>query len=213
MEAFIRNDQFNFIKTQGEYIVHAYATVHDQGVLKAAKLLALEKTAAIFEEPLSIEQEQLITQLENISERKQLEDYLQTVVKYVFSFPSISEKALKKLFPKNKKIKLNSLHSNEDQITYLGWDDLGTNSKLLIVPMANKLIGLQGNFQTAEKKGVCAICRKIGKVGFFTAEIKGNEAGTFIKRGNYICSDSYECNQKIQLLQPLEEFVQLMTQR
>ncbi|WP_080848512.1 FusB/FusC family EF-G-binding protein [Cytobacillus gottheilii] len=210
MEPFIRNDQYNFIKEKGEHLISAYANVQDQGVLKAVKMLAVEKAEAVFEKQLDEEQGPLIKELEAITDRKELEAYLDKIKANVFSFPSITDKTLKKLFPKNKKVKLPSQDEMENTLSYLAWEELGSSSKLLIVPIGERLIGLQGGFQPAEKKGVCAICRKFGKVGLFTSKIKGHGAGTFTKRGNYICSDSFECNQQIQSLAYLMEFVELM---
>ena len=42
MEAFIRSDQYNFIKSQA-YILRMGATANDRGVIQALKSLAIEK--------------------------------------------------------------------------------------------------------------------------------------------------------------------------
>ncbi|MER2254547.1 MAG: elongation factor G-binding protein, partial [Priestia megaterium] len=43
MEAFIRNDQYNFIKSQTQILINGYGTVNNSDVLLALKALAKEK--------------------------------------------------------------------------------------------------------------------------------------------------------------------------
>ncbi len=43
MEAFIRSDQYNFIKSQAYNLANGHATANDRGVIQALKSLAIEK--------------------------------------------------------------------------------------------------------------------------------------------------------------------------
>lgn len=43
MEAFIRSDQYNFIKSQAYILANGHATANDRGVIQALKSLAIEK--------------------------------------------------------------------------------------------------------------------------------------------------------------------------
>lgn len=49
MEAFIRSDQYNFIKSQTHILAHGHATANDRGVIAALKSLAIEKVLHVFE--------------------------------------------------------------------------------------------------------------------------------------------------------------------
>ncbi|MCH1626386.1 FusB/FusC family EF-G-binding protein [Fredinandcohnia quinoae] len=211
MEPFIRNEQFNFIRTQAQALVSGHTSVNDRVVLNAMKSLAIEKVIGLFID-ISEEQRKVLQPIVEIEDKEQADEFLEKVKPFVIPFKTISEHAIKKLFPKVKKLKTPSLENIDlKEITYLGWDDKGSQKKYLITICENKLIGLQGTFKPLNKKGNCVICNKFEEIGMFMTETKGLTQGTFIKRGNYICKDSQKCNHNISSLEKLTDFISLLT--
>ncbi|MGG0188415.1 FusB/FusC family EF-G-binding protein [Bacillus rhizoplanae] len=207
MKAFIRSDQYNFIKSQAHILVNGHATVNDKGVIAALKSLAIEKVLDVFEN-LTDEQKELIDVILTIENREDAESFLLKLSSYVIPFQEVTEQTLKKLFPKIKKLKLPVMEEiNMKETSYLSWIDKGTNRKFIIA-RNNKLVGIQGTFQSINKKGICALCHKHEQVGMFLVEIKGDVPGTFVKKGNYICQDSVACNQNMTSLDKLYDFIE-----
>jgi len=210
MEPFIRSDQYNFIRTQIQVLVNAHSTVNDRIVLRALKSLTHEKVFTMFPD-INEEQIQLLSPIITIKDKSEAEKVLAQIKPYVFPFKKISEQAIKKLFPKAKKLKTPILENLDlTEITYLGWDDIGSNKKYIVTYYNQKLIGLQGTFNLVNKKGICTFCHKFEEIGMFMTKTKGSEQGTFTKRGNYICQDSKKCNQNITSLDKLHDFIQLV---
>ncbi|MDM5226799.1 FusB/FusC family EF-G-binding protein [Cytobacillus sp. NJ13] len=207
MEPFIRNDQYNFIKYQTQVLINGHATVNDTGVLNTLKSLSSEKVLGLFEE-LSEEQKQLLSPIIDIKERDQADAFLAQIKEYVIPFASLTEQSIKKLFPKAKKLKIPALEDIDfREISYLGWDDKGTNRKYMISLLDGRLTGIYGTFKPLSKKGICAICSKFEETGMFLTETKGTQLGTYTKKGNYICQDSQKCNENLNSLQKLHDFI------
>ncbi|KON89637.1 ferrous iron transporter A [Sporosarcina globispora] len=207
MEPFIRNDQFNFIKYQTQILINGHASVNDTGVLNALKSLSSEKVMGLFEE-LSEEQKKLLSPVIDIKERDQADAFLANIKEYVIPFKSLTEQSIKKLFPKAKKLKMPALEDIDlREVSYLGWDDKGTNRKYIISVLDGKLTGIHGTFKPLGKKGICAICKKLEDTGMFLTETKGTSLGTYTKKGNYICQDSQRCNENLNSLEQLHDFI------
>ncbi|MFC4410345.1 FusB/FusC family EF-G-binding protein [Chungangia koreensis] len=210
MEPFIRNDQYNFIKRQVQGLVNGHASSNDTNVLKALKSLTQEKVDQLFEE-LTVEQKQLLQPVIEIRNKEQADDFLLQLSPYRLPFKRVTEQTAKKLFPKVKKLKLPKLEGIDlTTVSYLGWNDSGTNRKYLIVETEGKLKGYFGHFKSSNKKGMCTICNTFGELGLFTAEIKGSTMDAYIKRGNYICYDSTKCNENLTKVEKLQNFIHLI---
>jgi len=210
MEPFIRNDQYNFIKRQAQGLINGHASSNDANVLKALKSLTFEKIHRLFDE-LTEEERELLEPIIEIRNKEQAEEFLATLTPYRLPFKKVSEQAAKKLFPKVKKLKLPNMNEIDFKgISYLGWNDQGTNRKYIIVESGGKLKGYYGNFKSSNKKGMCSICNTFEELGLFTAEIKGSTMDAYVKRGNYICYDSMKCNENIMRLDKLEDFIELI---
>jgi hypothetical protein len=210
MEPFMLSDQYNFVRLQTQHLVNGHATVNDSGVLDALKALVKEKVFNMFEE-LNEEQMELLDPIVAIEEKAQAEAFLEKLNPYVIPFKTVSEQTVKKLFPKAKKLKLPDMESiNFKELSYFGWDDKGSNKKYIIAPRDNKLVGLHGAFRSSNKKGICALCNRHEEVGMFMAEVKASSDGTYTKRGNYICCDSWACNRNITNRGKLDDFIELL---
>lgn len=208
MKPFIRSDQYHFIKAQTQILINGHASANDTGVLDALKSLAKEKVLHLFAD-VSKEQAQLLQPIVDIKNKEDAEVFLSQIKPYVVPFQEITEQTIKKLFPKVKKLKVPSLeHVDVREISYLGWNDQGSNKKYLVAPYHNRLIGLQGTFNIINQKGICALCNHHAEVGMFMSKTKGSGIDTFTKRGNYICQDSYACNHNLTTLEKLHDFIE-----
>jgi Elongation factor G-binding protein, N-terminal/FBP C-terminal treble-clef zinc-finger len=208
MEPFIRNDQYNFIMYQTQVLINGYATVNDLGVIQALKGLVKDKVTNLFDE-LSQSQLSTLDSIVDIRDTDHAEDFLIGLKPYVIPFPSVSDASLKKLFPKVKKLKTPDCGNIDFRnLSYLGWNDYGQERKYIVAEHEGKLKGFKGTFRSSSKKGICTICNTFGSIGFYLSESKTSSRGTFVKKGNYICQDSDECNEKLKDKEKLDDFIQ-----
>ncbi|MFJ7746780.1 FusB/FusC family EF-G-binding protein [Peribacillus sp. NPDC097295] len=207
MQPFIRNEQYNFIKSQTQILINGYVTANDRDVVSTVKSVAKERVLELFTE-LDDRQKQLLDPVDTIKDPAQAEAFLLDLRPYVIPFKEITEQTIKKLFPKAKKLKVPKMETIDlREISYFGWDDSGSGKKFIIATRDDKFVGLHGTFKPSHKKGICAICSRFEEVGMFMSETKGSVQGTFTKKGNYICQDSLKCNQNITSLDKLDDFV------
>ncbi|MBO9129483.1 FusB/FusC family EF-G-binding protein [Bacillus sp. 165] len=208
MEPFIRSDQYNFIRAQAQILVNGHASANDTGVLQALKALTQEKVLQLFTDT-NEEQRELLCQIVAVTNKEQAEIFVSQIKPYVIPFKAITEQTMRKLFPKAKKLKLPSLeHRDLKEMSYLGWDDLGSNRKYIITEYNNKLIGIHGTFTSIHQKGICSFCNRHEEVGLFMSTKKGSGKDTYINRGNYICQDSEVCNRNLTVLDKLHDFIE-----
>ncbi|UFT99642.1 FusB/FusC family EF-G-binding protein [Radiobacillus kanasensis] len=216
MEAFIQNHQFNYIKQQVQSVVHGHSTANDKGVLAAVKSMALERSTQLFND-INDEQRQLLEPIGSIVHKEEGDQFLSTLKPYVIPFQKVSAQTLKKLFPKVKKLKTPSLDDVDwKSISYLGWNDSGSEKKFLVVDdlEKGKLVGLQGTYKPLpNQKGICVICNHFEEVGLFVAHVKGSAQGMFTRKGNYICQNTEACNERITSLDKLHDFVNRVQQK
>ncbi len=205
-EAFIRNDQFNFIKDQTVILVAGQATSNDAEVLNVLRHLAHDKVFKLFPE-MTEEQKKLLNPLSAVKDAADAETFLKELEPYIVSFPAIPTQTLAKLFPKAKKFKGPKPDTVDlSKMSYLAWTD-SSNVMYLVTQQNGHFEGVFGTFSHSFKKGVCTICNRHSEVGLFTARTKGSSADQFVKRGNYICQDNAVCNRNINTLEHLEKFV------
>ena len=182
MQPFIFPHHYNFIKWQVQNLLNAYTGSTDLNVIQARKDIAQES----------------VFQLLSLSP-------------YVVPFPAVTEQAIKKMYPKIKKLKPPvTAELPYAELSYISWFDNGADKKYIIAYYSDKLIGIHGTFTPMAKKGICAICNKVSDIGMFVLEARGASDGTYLKKGNYLCQDSTACNQNIRSLDKLHEFLALM---
>src|SRR5690606_11122615 len=114
-----------------------------------------------------------------------------------------------------KKLRIPDLTGIEERtLTYLGWTDPATNRMFLVYPGHNptgksgsSLIGVEGQFISVNKKGICAFCNRSGEMVLYTAISKSkiSHLPDYYKAvGQYICMDSEVCNSRITELNVLD---------
>ncbi|MGI8316252.1 FusB/FusC family EF-G-binding protein [Halobacillus mangrovi] len=210
MEAFIRSDQYNYIQDQTRNLVQGHTTTNDAAVTQALKSLTLEKVLECFDH-LTENQKSLLQQVECIKDETEAIFFLSRIKQHIIPFPKLDEKEIKDLFPKVKKLKIPDInHINWNELSYLSWNDHGSNRKYLIHFKQGEYYSLRGSFTPSAQKGICTICNEYEHVGMFTATLKGGPSDNRVRRGNYICQDSQSCNQNLKSLKSLDSFIQLM---
>ncbi|RNB59820.1 elongation factor G-binding protein [Brevibacillus gelatini] len=210
MEPFIFPHHYHFIKAQVQSLLNAYAGSTDPNVIRARKEIAQESVFQLYPE-LTEEQKQLLASLSVIKEKNEAKQFLLRLSPYIIPFPALTEQAIKKMFPKVKKLKPPATAEIPyAETTYVSWFDSGSDKKYIIANYGDKLIGIHGVFTPLPQKGICAICNKITEIGMFVLEARSSNDGTYLKKGNYLCQDSITCNQHIRSLEKLHDFLALM---
>ncbi|WP_050183977.1 FusB/FusC family EF-G-binding protein [Domibacillus robiginosus] len=198
-EKFIKNEHVNFIKKQIALIKDSKKKNVPPTVLAAVIDLANAKILELIPK-ISLAQQEILD-LSRLKTDDEYDQYIQRLSKFLIPFPKITDQQLKKMFPKNKKLKLPDLSRIDySQLTYLGWDDLGSNKKFIVYELDEKTVGIECRIIPTSKNNICSFCRCAGKVVFFSTVTKAKKANNpdyYKSIGNFICADSSECNKKI----------------
>ncbi|MEW9669007.1 FusB/FusC family EF-G-binding protein [Ammoniphilus sp. 3BR4] len=216
VEPFIRNHQYNLIRKQAGILQQATRTVSDPKVLEAVRYSAESKVLEGFSEVTETQREIL----EKFSELKAAEDfqhYLSSLVPFLVEFPKVTEKEIKKLFAKNKKLTLPDLATlNYRHFTYIGWTDISTTKWFLVYHLRGQVVGVEGKYTLTNKKDICSLCNSFGEVALVSAMSKSRPANTspdyYKSVGNYMCINSHACNKNITDTTSLERFIQSVIQ-
>ncbi|EPY11049.1 MULTISPECIES: FusB/FusC family EF-G-binding protein [Paenibacillus] len=208
---FIRNHQYNLIKKQATLLQHTCQTVADHKIVDTVRYSAFTKITEAFQ---SAEEQQLrlLERITTLDKTEEFSQFLLSLEPYLIEFEQVTDKQLKKLYPKSKKLKLPNMEGLDlRHTTYLGWTDIGTNRMYLIYQLDGRLVGIEGKFTQAKKKGTCFLCNRQEEVALFTAETKtkpANATPDYYKAiGNYMCVNSHTCNQNITDKTALEMFI------
>ncbi|MEQ2528745.1 FusB/FusC family EF-G-binding protein [Bacillaceae bacterium CLA-AA-H227] len=208
-EKFIKNEQLNFIKRQIAIIKDSIKKNVSSNVLTATIDLANAKILDLFP-TASVEQQEMLD-LSKLKKDDEYEQYIKHLSTFVLPFPEITEQQLKKMFPKNKKLKLPDLSLiDHNHLTYLSWNDLGTNKKFVVYELDGEMVGIECRLTPISKKNMCSICNSFGEVAYFSTVTKAKKSKNpdyYKSIGNLICVDSEECNQKITDVEYLEAFL------
>ena len=137
-DRFIKNDQLNFIKKQIALIKDSKKKNVPQNILDAVVSLANVKILDLFPDKSTGISEML--DLSKLKTDREYEVYVQRLEDCLLPFPQITESQLKKLFPKQKKLKLPDLSSidhNKAHLFKLG-TNLRSNKKFIIYEMGGE---------------------------------------------------------------------------
>ncbi|MBU7595297.1 FusB/FusC family EF-G-binding protein [Metabacillus halosaccharovorans] len=198
-EKFIKNEQLNFIKKQ----IALIKDISKRNVPKSVLLAEIDlANAKIIDNMPHVTEEQLgMLDISSLRTDVEYEQYIQLLSSYVQPFPKITEQHLKKMFPKNKKLKLPDLSTiDHSKLTYLSWTDLGLNKKFIVYELDGKMVGIECKVTPTSKANYCSICQSIGEVTYFSTKTKAKKSKNpdyYKSIGNLICTDSNECNKKI----------------
>ena len=208
-EKFIKNEQLNFIRKQIALTKDSTKKNVPPNVLDAVISLANSKIMDLFPNK-TLEQQEMLD-LSKLKSGKEYEEYIQQLEGYLQPFPQLTEERLKKLFPKQKKLKLPDLSAiDHDKLTYLSWNDVRSNKKFIIHELDGKMVGIVCQLAPTSTKNICSFCNNVGEVAYFSTITKAkkmNNPDYYKSIGNLICVDSSECNKKITDVDYLETFL------
>lgn len=210
MEPFIKNHQYNYIKKQIDILQNATLTVADPKVMEAVRYGSEAKVIDVFPNATDI-QKQLLGRISSLK-AEEFQDYLRSLLPYLVEFPQVTEKQIRKLFPKNKKLKAPDLVTIDyHKVTYLGWINISSNKLFIVYHLKGKAVGIEGRYTLVNKKNICALCHGYTDVALFSAISKSraaNVSSDYYKAvGHYICINSHECNSRITDVTALERFI------
>ncbi|UGB28725.1 FusB/FusC family EF-G-binding protein [Metabacillus sp. B2-18] len=198
-DKFLKNEHYNFIKKQVLFIKDSSKKNLPTSVLTSLKDLSNAKILDLIPN-VSLEQQKILD-LSVLKTDEEYQQYIQHLNEFLLPFPEITEQKLKKMFPKNKKLKLpDLLKVDHSQLTYLSWNDLRSNRKYIIYDLDGELVGIECKVSSTPKKNICSLCKCTGEVSYFSAVTKAKKSNNpdyFRSIGNLICKDSGECNKKI----------------
>lgn len=198
-EKFIKNEKLNFIRKQVALIKDSKQKNVPQNVLASVIDLANAKILDLF--PNTTREQQELLDLSRLTTDNEYEQYIRRLSDFLLPFPQITEQQLKKMFPKQKKLKLPDLANiDHSQLTYLSWNDLRANKKFIVYELDGKLVGIECEFTPTSKKNLCSFCNCFGEVAYFSTVTKAKKPKNpdyYKAIGNLICADSSECNRKI----------------
>ena len=212
MKEFIKKQQFNYIKRCLNDLNNAFNNCVDTNLVKSIKLYYQDKILSNFKE-LSSEQREILN-IEKINEPLQSELFLKMLDKYVYGMDKLTNADIRKVFKKEKKLKLPDLDSDE-KLVYTGWIDEGTKKLYIAYNFGGKLLGMACRLPKTTKKSsnICAICNRIGnerEVEFVSPICKPLSEEDYKSIGFYICLDSTECNKRIESVEKLEEILKVV---
>jgi len=203
--------QYSYITQQVNQLVSSYLAVNDKHMRQVIRDTTIENIRQLLPEDEPLAKDFLTGLIPDRLSRKTAAELLPMLEPLVFPFPTLSTKQLGKLFRNLKKLKQPEWSGlNLHTLTYLGWNDGGSQKKYLVAPFHDRLIGLQGDLAPETVKGVCAICQTIGNVALFVSTTKRSGLGTYTRNGNYICRDSAQCNRQLTDPQALTDFIEVV---
>lgn len=211
-EPFIQNHHYNIIKNQANAVLYSLRTVGDPKIVESVRLGAQAKVLELFP-GLAGTPKALLESIVDLRTADDFLAYLQALEPYLLPFPQPTEKQIRKLFPKNKKLQLPDL-ANLDlrYVSYLSWTDIATQKMFILYPAADGTFhGLEGRFTPTPKKSYCFLCNKMEEVALFSAVSRKRPAHAspdyYQSVGNYLCANSQVCNSNITEVAPLEKFI------
>lgn len=210
MHAFIKKQEFNYIRKCLFDLNNAFRNCVDSNIVETTKLITQDKILNFFNN-LSDEEKEILD-ISKINEPLQIDSYLKDLDKYVYGMSNVTKNELTKVFKKEKKLKLPNLDIEDSKLVYLGWIDEATNKLLIVYNVDGKLLGMACRLTLNSPKGanVCTLCNHIGsenEVAFVSPICKPRSEDDYKSLGFHICLNSAECNERITSTENLENLL------
>jgi hypothetical protein len=211
---FIGNHQFNLIQKQANLLLQALQATDPQVAVSVRDSVKYQIWS---EFPEATEaQSRLLDHLTDARTEDEVRERLRALEPYVTEFPPLSDKKLKALFPKVKKLTVPDLSAVDfRRLTYWSWTDIATNRMFLVWVRNGQPVGIEGRFTPVNKKGACFLCNRQSELVLFSAVSKAKPAHTpadyYKAVGQYLCRDAGVCNRHITSEDALERFVREVT--
>lgn len=210
MKTFIKKHQYNYIRKCLYDLNAALKNCTDKNVIEVTRASINDKILGIFTN-LSQEEKYLLD-INSIDDPLYIDKYLSDLNKYVYGMPNITNTQLKKLFRKEKKLKLPTLDAQDSKNVYLGWIDNSIRKLFIAYNMNGKLIGMACRIPnySSNNTHVCTLCNHIGlenEVAFVSPICKPSAKDAYRSIGFDICLDSQKCNERIVSTEKLEKIL------
>ncbi|WP_270168140.1 FusB/FusC family EF-G-binding protein [Paenibacillus sp. SYP-B4298] len=203
----IKPYELNFIHKQLNYLIQTVYFVGDYRTLRAIEEEVEYKIGEVIRH-LDPEIKQLFKNLRGFRGQDDVIDLLRSLSPYVERFPSLTNRQVRKLFPKAKSFCIPDFDNLEDmKQDYVGWKDISTNSLYLIYHADGALYTLECRYTPLEGRKTCYCilcnqCRTGGHIGMVTTKRRND-----LVTGNYMCLDSEQCNHDMTDTSKLREFI------
>lgn len=203
---FLTVANYRLLTRQITKLLNALSTSKDKDVIAAVKgLIETDLRAAL---PQTDQTDTIVHQLHQVTDRTDADLFLHAVKSYVIPFKAPTAEDLKKLFKKEKRLRIPPLQSYDwKEVTYLSWKDGGTHRQYFVIEQEGKWKTLQGVTKVDTLKGVCRICRQHTLVNLFTATVRGKTEDTFMSYSHYICEDPAVCNSNLDNAEQIHTFI------
>ncbi|MCI9069070.1 FusB/FusC family EF-G-binding protein [Clostridium sp.] len=210
MNAFIKKQEFNYIRKCLFDLNNAFRNCVDSNIVETTKIITQDKILNFFNN-LSDEEKEILD-ISKINEPLQIDSYLKDLDKYVYGMSNVTKNELTKVFKKEKKLKLPNLDIEDSKLVYLGWIDEATNKLLIVYNVDGKLLGMACRLTLNSPKGanVCTLCNHIGsenEVAFVSPICKPRSEDDYKSLRFHICLNSEECNERITSTEKLENIL------
>lgn len=209
MKAFISNLEFNRISRLMKDLQRTLKFSADQVITAAAKDMANDEIKSLF----SDESEDHIWQVDisMVEKAEDVDQYLSKAEAYVYSMKPVSESQIKKLFRKEKRLKLPAT-LEFDHKTYYGWFDQGKRKLYIVHWLEDRLLGMICNVKETEVSNsrMCSLCGHMNdsnEVVTVSAKCKASDQDGYHAIGFNVCKDSDDCNGRITSIQALEKLM------
>ncbi len=199
MKAFIKKEQYNAINKHMKELASVLKFCPDTQVVESNKLHCELQIFNLFEDLDDQQMKQL--ELISIDSVKKIENYLANLDEYVYGMDGTTPMQLKKLFKKEKHLKLPSDEILTAPKVYLGWQDTSNKKLYMAYYHHNTLLGMACKIQPAKPTAanICKLCNHVGgssEVAFVSPVCKSSGDG-YRSIGFYACLDSQKCNERI----------------
>lgn len=211
MTPFINKHHHNAIKKHTRDLHNAFRNCVDAQIIDATKMYLNQKILDLF--PHATEEEKQLISILAIANQFQIEAYLSHLDEWVCGMPKVTSNQLKKLFRREKKLRLPKLSSDNKNV-YFGWVDETARRLYIAYFLQDKLVGMACRISSSNSSNTrsCTLCNHVGKVHevAFVSPIcknKQGQKGAYRSIGFNICLDSQGCNQRITNTEKLEKLL------
>lgn len=210
MSPFIHRHEYNFIKKCLSDLNTTLKYCADKNIIETNKICLQEKIFGLFHN-LNDSQKELLD-ITKIKDPLYIDNFSNNLYKYVHEFPNITNEQIKKIFKKEKKLKLPNLSIETSKNVYLGWIDESVRKLFIIYNLNGKFLGMSCRLpsHSSGNNNVCTFCNHIGdesEIAFVSPICKTNNIDGYKSLGFHVCLDSNSCNERITSLNKLENII------
>lgn len=210
MEPFIKKHEYNAIRKYLRDLNSTFRNCTDQKIIETHKANIGENILHLFSN-LSDDQRALID-ISALNDSFSINNYISNLDHYVYGMADITPVAIRKVFKKEKKLKLPSGEVLTSKKVYLGWLDESIRKLFLIYNLDNKWIGMACRIPNTNSTNthICTLCNHVGKedeVTFVSPICKMSDPDAYKSIGFHICLDSEQCNERITSTEKLEKLL------